>query len=141
MVISPSSLPSQRAQKKYFYLKNSQNKSTKIIYLMYKTKDYFGFYNNNNSECNRCEAVRIRNSFHNQNNVQSQTKQLIELSFITSNPHNPNQPCSRQELKCKAQRFPFSEYRTTLVLLISFLIKVQGLQKRISLLKEQREQY
>lgn len=127
MVISTSSLPSQRAQKKYFYLKN---KSTNIICMMYKNKDYLGFYNANNSKCNRCEAVGIRNSFHNQNNVQNQTKQLIELSFITSNPHNPNQPCSRQELKCKAQRFPFSEYRTTLVLLISFLIKVQGLQKK-----------
>ena len=38
-------------------------KSTKIIYLMYKNKDYLGFYNNNNSVCNRCELAGVRNSF------------------------------------------------------------------------------
>ena len=30
--------------------KLAQQKSTKIIYLMYKNKDYLGFYNNNNSD-------------------------------------------------------------------------------------------
>ena len=35
--------------------KLAQQKSTKISYLMYKNVDYLGFYNNNNSECNRCE--------------------------------------------------------------------------------------
>ena len=28
----------------------SKKESTKIIYLMYKNKDYLGFYNNNNSD-------------------------------------------------------------------------------------------
>jgi len=31
---------------------------------MYKNKDYLGFYNNNNSECNRCELAGVRNLFH-----------------------------------------------------------------------------
>ena len=30
---------------------------------MYKNKDYLGFYNNNNSECNRYELAGVRNSF------------------------------------------------------------------------------
>ena len=36
----------------------------KNIYLMYNNKDYLGFYNNNNSECNRCELAGVRNLFH-----------------------------------------------------------------------------
>ena len=31
---------------------------------MYKNKDYLGFYNNNNSECNRYELAGVRNLFH-----------------------------------------------------------------------------
>ena len=30
---------------------------------MYKNKDYLGFYNNNNSECNRCELDSLENLF------------------------------------------------------------------------------
>ena len=32
-------------------------------YFMYKNKDYLGFYNNNNSECNRCELDSLENLF------------------------------------------------------------------------------
>ena len=30
---------------------------------MYKNKDYLGVYNNNNSECNRCELDSLENLF------------------------------------------------------------------------------
>ncbi len=30
---------------------------------MYKNKDYLGFYNNNNSVCNRCELDSLENLF------------------------------------------------------------------------------
>ena len=43
---------------------HSNKVSMKNIYLMYKNKDYLGFYNNNNSECNRCELAGVRNLFH-----------------------------------------------------------------------------
>ena len=42
---------------------HSNKVSMKNIYLMYKNKDYLGFYNNNNSECNRCELAGVRNLF------------------------------------------------------------------------------
>ena len=51
-IVSPSLASAEEVLALY---KLAQYKSTKIIYLMYKNKDYLGFYNNNNSECNRCE--------------------------------------------------------------------------------------
>ena len=46
-IVSPSLASAEEVLALY---KLAQYKSTKIIYLMYKNKDYLGFYNNNNSD-------------------------------------------------------------------------------------------
>ena len=59
-IVSPSLASVEEVLALY---KLAQQKSTKISYLMYKNVDYLGFYNNNNSECNRCELAGVRNNF------------------------------------------------------------------------------